>query len=147
LPAEAEATTPSTALSKSASAQTMMESLPPISRMVRLIQTWPGWVFAARSWMSSPTSFEPVKAMKRVFGCATTALPKDAPEPGQKLTTPGGRPASSRTSMKRAAIVGESLDGLRTTVLPLTMAAEVMPAMMAKGKFHGEMTAPTPSGM
>jgi hypothetical protein len=40
-----------------ASAQTMMESLPPISRMVRLIQIWPGWVLAARSWMSRPTSW------------------------------------------------------------------------------------------
>ena len=48
---------------------------------------------------------------------------------------------------KPAAMVGESLDGLRMTVLPVTMAAAVMPAMMAKGKFQGGMTAPTPSGM
>ena len=41
-------------------------------------------------------------------------------------------------------MVGESLDGLRTTVLPVTMAAAVMPAMMANGKFHGGITAPTP---
>ena len=75
------------------------------------------------------------------------ALPKVAPEPGQKLTTPSGMPASSRTSTKRAAMVGASLDGLRITVFPVTMAAAVMPAMMAKGKFHGGMTAPTPSGM
>ena len=34
-------------------------------------------------------------------------------------------------------MVGESLEGLRMTVLPVTMAAAVMPAMMAKGKFHG----------
>ena len=32
------------------------------------------------------------------------------------------------------------------TVLPQTMDAAVMPAMMAKGKFQGGMTAPTPSG-
>ncbi len=41
---KAEATTPSTAASMSASAQTMMESLPPISRMVRLMKSWPGCV-------------------------------------------------------------------------------------------------------
>jgi hypothetical protein len=33
------------------------------------------------------------------------------------------------------------------TVLPVTMLAEVMPVRMALGKFHGGITAPTPSGM
>ncbi len=33
------------------------------------------------------------------------------------------------------------------TVLPLTIEASVMPAIMAQGKFHGGITAPTPSGM
>src|ERR1700743_1597065 len=123
---KADATTPATASSSSASALTTIESLPPISEIVRLIQIWPGCAFAACSAMSRATFFEPVdavervKAMKRVFGCCTIALPKVAPEPGQKLTTPGGRPASSRTSTKRAAMVGESLDGLRMTVLPAT---------------------------
>jgi hypothetical protein len=97
--------------------------------------------------MSRPTALEPVKAMKRVLGCSTMALPKVAPEPGQKLTTPSGMPASSSTSTNLAAMVGASLEGLRMTVLPVTMEAAVMPAMMAKGKFHGGMTAPTPSGM
>ena len=97
--------------------------------------------------MSSPTSFDPVNAMNRVFGCPTTAFPNEAPDPGQKFTTPGGIPASSKTSMNRAAIVGESLDGFITTVLPVTIAAAVIPAIIANGKFHGEITAPTPSGM
>ena len=44
-------------------------------------------------------------------------------------------------------MTGASLDGLRTTVLPATSAAVVIPAMIAKGKFHGGITAPTPSGM
>ncbi len=35
-------------------------------------------------------------------------------------------------------MVGESDEGFRITVLPVTMAAAVMPAMMAKGKFQGE---------
>ncbi len=139
--------TPSTAESTSASASTMMASLPPISRMVRLIQIWPGACVAALLLMSSPTSREPVKAMYRVLGCATTALPKLAPAPGQKFTTPSGMPHSSSSSTNFAAIVGESLEGFRITVLPLTMEAIVMPAMMAQGKFHGGITAPTPSGM
>ena len=48
--------------------------------------------------------------------------------------------------MKRAAIVGASTEGFRMTVFPQTIAAAVIPAMMAKGKFQGGITAPTPSG-
>ena len=44
-------------------------------------------------------------------------------------------------------MTGVALAGLRTTVLPVTMVAAVMPVMMACGKFHGGMTTPTPSGM
>ena len=44
-------------------------------------------------------------------------------------------------------MVGESLEGFRITVLPLTIEASVIPAMMAQGKFHGGITAPTPRGM
>ena len=131
----------------SASASMIMASLPPISRIVRLIQIWPGACVAATLLMCKPTSREPVKAMYRVLGWATTASPKLAPAPGQKFTTPSGMPASSSSSMNLAAIVGESLDGLRMTVLPLTMEASVIPAMMAQGKFQGGITAPTPSGM
>ena len=75
------------------------------------------------------------------------AAPKPGPSPGQKLTTPSGRPASSSRAKNLAATVGASTEGLRMTVLPVTMAAAVIPAMMAKGKFQGGMTAPTPSGM
>jgi len=44
-------------------------------------------------------------------------------------------------------MVGASTDGFKITVLPQTIAADVMPAMMANGKFHGGITAPTPRGM
>src|SRR6185312_7800456 len=144
---KAEATTPSTAESRSQSASTTIESLPPISRTVRLIQSCPLRGCAARALMSNPTSFEPVKAMNRVLGCSTRALPKVLPDPGQKFTTPSGIPASWSTSKNLAAMVGESLEGFRMTVLPQTIAAEVMPAMMAQGKFQGGITAPTPRGM
>ena len=40
------------------------------------------------SWMCRPTSLDPVKAIKRVCGCATMASPKLAPAPRQKFTTP-----------------------------------------------------------
>ncbi len=37
--------------------------------------------------------------------------------------------------------------GLQDDRVAVTMEAAVIPAMMAKGKFQGGMTAPTPSGM
>ena len=125
----------------------MMASLPPISRIALLIHICPGACVAALLLISNPTSREPVNAMNRVLGWATTELPKLAPAPGQKFTTPSGMPASSSSSTNLAPIVGESLEGFRITVLPETMEASVMPAMMAAGKFHGGITAPTPSGM
>ena len=73
-------------------------------------------------------------------------IAKGRPDPGQKFTTPAGRPASSRTSINLAAMVGESLDGLITTVLPATSAAVVIPTIMASGKFHGGTITPTPRG-
>ena len=50
---------------------------------------------------------------------------------------------------KMAAVVGASPGRLQSTqaVLPQAMAAAVMPAIMASGKFHGGITAPTPRGM
>ena len=79
---------------------------------------------AALSWISKPTAFEPVNAMKRVCGCATIALPNCAPAPGQKLTTPSGIPASSRMLKKTAPqSFGASPEGFRITVLPQTIAA------------------------
>src|SRR5215470_20077274 len=84
----ADCTTPSTAASRLASSATMIESLPPISRTVRLIHFCPERGTAARWLISSPTSLDPVKATSRVFGCSTRPEPKVDPEPGQKFTTP-----------------------------------------------------------
>src|SRR5687768_1611769 len=97
--------------------------------------------------MCRPTSFEPVKEMKRIRGLWTSGSPTSPPEPLTKLTTPGGIPASSSSATRRYEIHGESDDGLSTTQLPLTAAAVVMPHMIASGKFQGGMTAPTPRGM
>jgi hypothetical protein len=69
------------------------------------------------------------------------------PDPVRKLTTPAGKPMSSSIRINWKAIAGEVLAGLSTTVLPVTKEALVIPVMMAAGKFHGGMTAPTPSGM
>ena len=60
------------------------------------------------------------------------------------LTTPFGRPASSRTLTKFTADSGVSDAGLKTTVLPHTIAGMVFQDGIAIGKFHGVMTPQTP---
>src|SRR5262249_37582312 len=56
---KADATTPSTAASRSAVSSTTMVSFPPISATTRLIQICPSAVFEASSLMCSPTSLDP----------------------------------------------------------------------------------------
>ena len=75
------------------------------------------------------------------------ASPTVLPGPVTKFTTSFGTPASYRISTNLAAIVGESPEGFSTTVLPVTMDAAVIPAMIARGKFHGGITTPTPRGI
>jgi hypothetical protein len=144
---KAACATPSTASSISASASTMIASLPPISRMVRLIQSWPGCCLAALWLMCSPTSREPVKRDVARLGMRDDGVSKACAAAGTEVHHALGHAASSSNSTNFAAMVGESLDGFRTTVLPLTIEASVIPAMMAQAKFHGGITAPTPSGM
>ncbi len=83
---------------------------------------------------------------KRVRGSLTSGSPTVGPSPGTKFSTPGGSPSSCIRSTKCAAITAASGDGLRIAVLPVTIAADVMPAMIANAKFHGGSTTPTPSG-
>jgi len=40
----------------------------------------------------------------------------------------------------------QSGEGFKTVVLPVTTALIVIPAIIANGKFHGGIIAPTPSG-
>jgi len=94
-----------------------------------------------------PTSFDPVNDTKRVCGWRTSVSPTVPPPPLTKLITPGGRPISSISRKNCHAIAGESLEGLSTTVFPVTTAAVTMPTVIASGKFQGGMTAPTPIGM
>ena len=60
------------------------------------------------------------------------------PDPGMKFTTPSGTPASRSKSTNHAAMIAASLDGLSTTVLPVTIAAAVIPAMIAPANSTAE---------
>jgi len=74
----------------------------------------------------APTSADPVNAMKRVFGVAPSNIPNSRPAARMKLND---RPRKSRfraLSVKFAATVGVSLDGLMHHMcLPVTSAATV----------------------
>ena len=65
---------------------------------------------------------------------------------GGSASTPGGTPASWRTSTRRSATPGVCSAGLNSTAFPATSAAVTMPVGIASGKFHGEITTPMPSG-
>ncbi len=103
-------------------------------------------MWAASSKRCVPTSRDPVNAIIRTLGCATSASPTAPPGPAITFSTPGGRPASVSASAIAWAVATESLAGFITTVLPQTIAPSAIPAGMARGKFHGEMTATTPRG-
>ena len=51
------------------------------------------------------------------------------------------------TELRRRKWRDVSLEGLTITVFPLTIAAKVIPARIARGKFQGGMMTPTPNGI
>src|SRR5437899_8452639 len=118
----------------------MMTFLPPISR----------WTFlnvgAAFSATVRPTSVEPVNDTTRTFSSTVSAVPTASPPPVTRLTTPRGTPASSRILTKLSAERGVRVAGLNTTVLPQTSADVIFQEGIAIGKFHGVITAQTPTG-
>ena len=59
---------------------------------------------------------------------------------------PSGKPANSASFAMANAVSGVSSAGLTTTVQPAAMAGEIFLANIANGKFHGVITATTPTG-
>ncbi len=132
-------TTPSTALSRSASSKTMNGDLPPSSSDSFLPLP------AVASRMMRPTSVEPVKAILSTSGWLTSAAPV-RPSPVMMLTTPGGSPTSAHSSAKASAVSGVNSAGLSTTVLPQAIAGAIFHASISSGKFHGMTWPTTPTG-
>ena len=62
------------------------------------------------------------------------------------MRTPGGRPASTKASARRAPINGVIGDGLNTTAFPAARAGPILRLARFSGKFHGVITATTPTG-
>ena len=134
---------PSTALSMSASSNTMKGALPPNSRD-SFFTLGADWAIKMR-----PTSVLPVKLMWRTMSLAQNTLPAAmllSESAVSKLITPAGMPARMANSPAAKAERGVSSAGLMTTVQPAAKAGATLRVIMAKGKFQGVMAAQTPMG-
>src|ERR1039458_4666421 len=91
------------------------------------------------------TGVEPTKLTALTSGwwsrASTLAL-----SPWMRFSTPGGRPASWRSSMARVGVSGTFSEGLRTNVLPQAMAKGYIHRGTIAGKLKGVMPAQTPMG-
>src|SRR5580704_4999793 len=94
--------------------------------------------------MIRPVEVDPVKLTTGTSLCFVSDAPAPGPSPPTKLTTPGGRPASERISIRWYVESGVSSAGLITSVLPQISAGIIFHAGMAMGKFHGVINPQTP---
>ena len=89
--------------------------------------------------------------MRRTCGFEISSSPIGAASRGAcvtMLSTPGGRPASSKISpQSRPPTHGDSSDGLSTTVLPNTSGAAIERAERISAAFHGAIAPTTPTGL
>ncbi len=104
-------------------------------------------VCAAAAAIARPVCVEPVKAILSSPGCATSAAPARAPNPGRTLRTPSGsRPASWISAASASADTGVSSAGLSTIALPPASAGAAFQLSMTSGEFQGMIAPTTPSG-
>ena len=90
-------------------------------------------------------SDEPTKLTAAMSGWARIASTA-ALAPCTTLSTPGGPPASRKSSARRVGTLGSFSDGLRMKVLPqATATANIHIGIMA-GKLNGVIPAATPIG-
>ena len=130
----------STQVSMSASANTTFADLPPSSRETRVMFR------AASAMIADPISVEPVNPTLETRGSVTSALPTLDPGPGRTDIVPSGSPASARISASRSSESGVSDAGLTTIVFPHASAGESFHVAITSGKFHGVISAHTPTG-
>src|SRR3954463_14070288 len=93
-----------------------------------------------------PVDVEPVNDSLRTIGLAHNSPPMAFELPVITLSTPLGIPARSPSSAPARAEKGVWLAGLITTVQPAASAGPALRVIIAFGKFHGVMSAHTPTG-
>ena len=102
-------------------------------------------MFGSQQRNRSAVSCEPVRITPSTV--VTSRRPTSSSGVRTNLSTSAGTPAAQQASATISAQRGVSGAGLNTTALPAASAASVPPAGMATGKFHGGITATTPSGV
>src|SRR5262252_5563842 len=135
-----EAIAPLTAISISASSNTMKGALPPSS--IEVFFT----VAAHCSIKSFPISVEPVKVSLRTVGFDVISPPISVAPPVTQEKTPFGTPARSASSHSARAEYGVAVAGFSTIVQPAASAGPALRVIIAAGKFHGVIAAQTPIG-
>src|SRR3954463_10763713 len=135
-----EAIAPLTAISISASSNTMKGALPPSSSETFLT------VPAHCSISNLPISVEPVKVSLRTIGFEVISPPISLAPPVTQEKTPFGTPARSANSHSASAEKGVAEAGFSTIVQPAASAGPHLRVIIAAGKFHGVMAAQTPIG-
>ena len=113
---------------RSASSNTTAAPLPPSSMSSRFMVGAPA---AAIRW---PTAVDPVKETMSTSGDAVRAEAGSGPCELTRLTTPGGKPTSSRTRASSMTASGSWGAGFMITVLPMARAGATLPAMLVSGK-------------
>ncbi len=133
------------ARSISASSRMIKASLPPNSTQAFLSKA-PAWEAICR-----PTAVEPVKLIPFTLGLEISSSPTSVTFSREQVTTLN-TPAGSSASLKSSAMstppdTGVSSDGFKTTVLPTARATAKPRDESNSGKFQGEITVTTPSGL
>src|SRR6478735_12238651 len=126
---------PATALSRSASSNTMKGALPPSS-----IETF-FTVWAACSSSTLPTSVEPVNVIFLTSGLPVISAPMARADPVRIDTTPAGKPARSHSTPQARPESGVCEAGLITIGQPAARAGAILRAIIEDGKFHGVIAA------
>src|SRR3954454_6515402 len=129
-----------TAVAMSASPNTTAEPLPPSSRSRRFM------LRPATSAMRQPTAVDPVKLIMSTSGDSTIASDGGTCDELTTFTTPGGNPASSKSSHMRMTPSGSCSGGFTTTVLPIARAGASLPDMFVTGKLYDAKQPTTPTG-
>ena len=132
--------TPLTALSRSASSNTMTGDLPPSSNETSA-------KFSALLRITCrAVSGPPVKLTRSTSGWLVRARPQGSPCPVTTLKTPGGKPASSNTLANSSIGAEACSEAFSTTVLPAARAGPIFTATRNSWEFQGTTAATTPSG-
>lgn len=121
---------PATAISRSASSNTMSAAFPPSSRLIffKVVEARPASFF--------PTPVDPVKLNLLINGFVANSVAAARSLVVHTLMQAAGIPASTASLVRAKQECGVSLGGFMTTEQPAARAGATLRVIMAAGKFH-----------